>query len=103
MRLNRTLFILILFTVVLAYSCSSVKVTTKASVPVTDELGREEITKTIWTYFGQEKTWDIQTCNEGALSIVQVRPNLIYSIVEVITLGALRPTKLVCSCNEDPQ
>jgi len=91
-----------MFTIIIS-SCSSVKVTTKAAVPVSDEFGRDEITRTIWTYFGQQKVWDIQTCNEGALAVVEVRPNLAYSLIEVLSLGIIRPTKFVCSCNEDPQ
>ena len=94
-------FLIVFLFLIITTGCSSLKVTTRGAVPVSNQNGEIETFKTIHVVVGTIKTWDEDLCNGAPLAEVSYYPNFLYSLANVVTLGIWKPMKVSYKCNED--
>ncbi len=92
--------LLLLIAIISLSSCYSSRVIGDGSDPVSGENGKatQEITIHSWLWGISSKSLTDDQCRSGTFQKIEVKDNLLFSILNVITLGIYKPTKICYTC-----
>ena len=93
-------YLLLSTTIILMTSCYSTSVIGNGSDPESGRngLATQEITFHSWLWGISSKNLTDGQCQGGTFQKVEIKDNLLYSLVNVITLGIYKPTKVCYTC-----
>ncbi len=93
-------FLLLLIAIISLSSCYSTSVIGDGSDPESGRngLATQEITFHSWFWGVSSQNLSDAQCQGGTFQKVEVKDNLLYSLVNVITFGIYKPTKVCYTC-----